>query len=96
MTKLKPLHDNVVIRQSTAEEKVGSIIVPDNAKDKPTRGEVLAVGSGRWTERGDRAAMVVKAGDVVVYSQYAGIKVKVDGEEVVVLHETEILGILET
>lgn len=93
-TKLRPLFDNIVIRRSEAEEKVGSIIVPDAAKEKPVRGEVLAVGPGRVTEDGRRVEPDVRPGDVVVYGRYGGNVVKVDGEELVILHESEILGVL--
>ena len=94
--KLKPLHDHVVIRPLEAEDKtLGGIVLPDTAKEKSTRGEVLAVGTGRVLPNGRVVALPVKAGDTVIYGKYAGSEVKVDGEELKVVQEGDILAVLE-
>jgi chaperonin GroES len=93
--KLKPLADHVVIKPLEAEEKTaGGILLPDTAKEKSTRGEVLAVGSGRLLPNGRVVTPAVKAGDIVIYSKYAGSEVKVDGKELKIVSENEILAIV--
>ena len=93
---LKPLADRVVVRPLKEEEQTrGGIVLPDTAKEKPQRGEVVAAGTGRVTDKGNRLAMEVKAGDQVVYSKYAGTEVKVSGEDYLVLRETDILAIVD-
>ena len=92
---IKPLGDRVVVRSLDEEEKTPSgIILPDTAKEKPQRGEVLAVGPGKVLENGTRQAMEVKSGDTVIFAKYAGSEVKVDGEEVLILRESDVLAIL--
>lgn len=91
MTNLRPLHDYVLVRPDKAPEKIGSIIVPDRAKEKPLRGEVLAVGPGRVTETG-RKTLDVAVGNVVLFSAYAGQKVENDD---LLLHESDILAVEE-
>jgi chaperonin GroES len=94
--ELKPLHDRVVVRSLDAETRSpGGIVIPDNAKEKPTQGEILAVGAGRVTEDGQTLPMAVKVGERVLFGQYAGQKVKVNGEEVTILREEDILAIVE-
>jgi chaperonin GroES len=94
--ELNPLHDRVVIRVLDSEDRSpGGIVIPDNAKEKPTTGEVLALGPGRITEDGITIPMSVKKGDRVLIGQYAGQKVKVSGEEVTILREEEILATIE-
>ena len=94
--KLKPLGDHVVIRPLEAEDRTpGGIVLPDTAKEKSTRGEVVAVGSGRVLPNGRTVAPAVKAGDTVIYSKYAGSEVKVDGKELKIVQESEILAILD-
>ncbi len=93
---LRPLGDKVIVKRLEAEEKTpGGIVLPDTAKEKPRRGTVLSVGSGRLLETGRRQPLTVKAGDKVLFSSYAGTEVKVDGEEMVIMEESDILAILE-
>nr|WP_275449993.1 co-chaperone GroES [Carboxydothermus hydrogenoformans] len=92
----RPLHDRVLVKPLPTEEVTKSgIVIPDTAKEKPQQGEVKAVGSGRILENGERVPMEVKVGDRVFYSKYAGTEVKIDGEEYLILRESDILGILE-
>ena len=94
--QLKPLGDRVVIKPLAAEEKTASgIVLPDTAKEKPQEGEIIAVGSGRLLENGQRVAMDVKVGDRIIYSKYAGTEFKIDGEEHLILNERDILAIVE-
>lgn len=94
--KIRPLHDRVVVRRKEEELKsAGGIVLPGNAKEKPSQGEVLAVGTGRILDNGDVRPLAVKAGDTVVFGQYAGNTVKLDGEEVLIMSENEIYGVLE-
>jgi chaperonin GroES len=91
-TKMQPLGDRVVIRPLTEEEvSKGGIILPDTAKEKPQRGEVIAVGPGRLDENGKRVVMEVKKGDKVIYAKYAGMEIKEDEEELLILRENDIL-----
>ena len=90
--KLDPLGDRVVIKPSKREEvSKGGIVLPDTAKEKPQEGEVVAVGPGRMTAEGQRIAMDVKVGDIVIYAKYAGTELKVDDEELIVVRESDIL-----
>ena len=94
--KLKPLADRVVIKRIEQEEvKKGGIIIPDTAKEKPQKGEVIAVGPGRLDEQGNRMPMEVKVGDKVLFSKYAGTEVKIGDEEYLVMREDDILCIIE-
>jgi chaperonin GroES len=94
--KIRPLHDRVVVRRMEEETKTaGGIVLPDSAAEKPSRGEVLAVGPGKLLDNGEVRAPGLKAGDKVVFGQYAGSTVKIDGEELLILSETEIFGVLE-
>ena len=91
---LRPLGDKVVVKPSEAEEKSsGGIILPDNAKQKPQEGEVIAVGTGRLLDSGERHTLTVKVGDQVVYSKYGGTEFKLDGDTVVILDEDQIYAI---
>jgi len=93
---LRPLHDRILVRRLEEEEQQrGSIIIPDTAKEKPQQATVLAVGNGRITEDGKVHALDVKAGDKVVFGKYSGTEVKVDGEELLIIREDDVLGILE-
>ncbi len=92
--KLKPVGDRVLVRFVEADEKIGSIVVPDTAKEKPQQGIVEAVGDGRLTEKGERLPVQVKAGDRVLFGRYAGTEVRLGEKTCMVLHETEILAIL--
>jgi chaperonin GroES len=93
--KLKPLSDHVVIKPLEAEEKTaGGILLPDTAKEKSTRGEVIAVGSGRLMPNGRVVKPAVSTGDIVLYSKYAGSEIKIDGKELKIVQESEILAII--
>lgn len=94
--KIRPLHDRVVVRRKEQEETTaGGIVLPGSAKEKPSQGEVLAVGNGRILDNGDTKPLDVKVGDTVVFGQYAGSTVKVDGEEVLIMTESDIFGVIE-
>jgi chaperonin GroES len=94
--KLRPLDDRIVIEQSEAEEKTtGGIILPDTAKEKPQIGKVVATGPGKLLDDGKRNKMSVKKNDKVIYAKYIGSEVEIDGEKFVVLHESDVLGIIE-
>jgi chaperonin GroES len=94
--KIQPLDDRVVIKPLEAEEKTaGGIVIPDTAKEKPAKGKVLSIGPGKLLENGNRAELSVKKNDVVVYSKYAGNEVKIDGDELIIMRESDILGIIE-
>lgn len=93
---IRPLHDRVLVKRlEDTETKLGSLFIPDSAKEKPQQAEVKAVGTGRLSETGERVPMEVKAGDRVLVGKYGGSEVKVDGEEWLILREDEILGVLE-
>jgi chaperonin GroES len=94
--KLKPLADRVVVRQTEAEEKTKSgLYLPDAAKEKPTKGKVIAVGLGKLDDNGKRTEVGVRVGDTVYYGKYAGTDVEIDGEKFVILRESDLLGVLE-
>ncbi len=94
--KLKPLNDRVVVRRVEEEEKTaGGIIIPDTAKEKPVQGEVISVGGGKLMDDGSRRPLDVKAGDRVLFSKYAGTDIKVEGEELLIMREDDILAIIE-
>ena len=93
---LKPLGDRIIIEQVESEEKTASgIVLPDSAKEKPQEGRVVAVGSGRVLESGERVALEVSEGDKVIYSKYAGTEVKVEGKEYLILREADVLAIVQ-
>jgi len=95
MANVRPLRDRVLVRRlEESEQKVGGIIIPDTAKEKPQQAEVVAVGSGRLLENGDRVPLSVKPGDRVLLGKWSGTDVKIDGEEYLILKEDEILGVL--
>ncbi|GAB0058838.1 10 kDa chaperonin 1 [Candidatus Magnetaquicoccaceae bacterium FCR-1] len=94
-SKLRPLHDRVVVKRTEEEKKTaGGIIIPDTAKEKPIQGEVLAVGKGAIQESGKHRPMDVKVGDIVLFAKYAGTEVKLDGEELLIMRETDIMGVI--
>jgi len=93
---LRPLHDRVIVKRLDSEEKTkGGIIIPDSAKEKPLEGKVHAVGPGKKDENGKAAGMDVKKGDKILFGKYAGTEIKVDGDEMVILREDDILAIVE-
>jgi chaperonin GroES len=94
--KFRPLHDRVVVRRLNAEEKTsGGIIIPDTAQEKPMEGEVVAVGPGARNEQGQIVALEVKAGDRILFGKWSGTEVKLDGEELLIMKESDIMGIVE-
>ena len=95
-TKFRPLHDRVVVKRIEAEEKSkGGIIIPDTAKEKPSQGEVVAVGPGGRDESGNLIKPELRAGDRVLFGKWSGTEVKLDGEELLIMKESDILGVLE-
>lgn len=93
---LRPLHDNVLIRRiDPAEEQRGGIIIPDTAKEKPQEGEVLAVGPGKLQDDGTRRPLAVSVGNKVIFGKYAGTEVTIDGEELLIMRESDLHGVLE-
>jgi chaperonin GroES len=94
--KLKPLNDRIVVKRIEEEQKtLGGIIIPDTAKEKPIQGEVLAVGSGKVQDDGSRKPLDVKAGDRVLFGKYSGTEVKVEGDELLIMREDDILAVVE-
>jgi chaperonin GroES len=95
--KLKPLGDRVLVQRSDeADQKsAGGIIIPDTAKEKPSRGKVISAGPGSLKDDGTRTALDVKEGDEILFGKYSGTEVKIDGEEYLIMHESDILGVLE-
>ncbi len=94
--KLRPLHDRVIIKREAEEEKTaGGIVLPGTATEKPSRGEVLAVGNGKILENGDVKALDVKVGDKVLFGKYSGTEVEADGEKLLVMREDEIMAVIE-
>ena len=92
----RPLHDRVVVKRIEAEQKTaGGIIIPDTAKEKPQEGEVVAVGPGARNEKGELVALDVKAGDRVLFGKWSGTEVKIDGQDLLIMKESDILGIVE-
>ena len=90
-----PLHDRVLVRRVESDEKTaGGLIIPDSAKEKPAEGEVVSVGAGAVKEDGSRAAMDVKAGDKILFGKWSGTEITVDGEELLIMKESDILGII--
>jgi chaperonin GroES len=94
-TTLSPLHDRILVKRlAEGEEKHGSIIIPDSAKEKPQEGKVIAVGTGKVTEAGKKLPLDVKAGDRILFGKYSGSEVKLDGQEYLTMREEDVLGIL--
>ena len=94
--KFRPLHDRVVVRRINAEEKTaGGIIIPDTAQEKPQQGEVIAVGPGARGDDNELIALDVKAGDRVLFGKWSGTEVKIDGEDLLIMKESDIMGVLE-
>jgi chaperonin GroES len=95
MAKVRPLHDRLLVRRLEPKETAkGGIIIPDTAREKPQEGEVLAVGNGRILENGTKVALDVKVGDKILFGKYTGSEIKIDGEDVLVLREDEVLAVL--
>jgi chaperonin GroES len=95
--KFRPLHDRVVVRRIEAEEKTpGGVIIPDTAKEKPMQGEVVAVGPGARDEQGKLVVLDVKTGDRILFGKWSGTEVKIDGEELLIMKESDVLGIIDS
>ena len=96
MAKLKPLNEKIIVKRLKAENKTrGGIVLPDTAKEKPNKGKVMAVGAGRLLEDGKRRPLQVKKGDLVLFTSYAGTEVKIDGEEMLIMSEEDVLAVIE-
>ena len=96
-SKFRPLHDRVVVRRVESEEKTkGGIIIPDTAKEKPQEGEVIAVGPGARDENGQVQALDVKVGDRILFGKWSGTEVRIDGEDLLIMKESDIMGVIET
>ncbi|MBA1157724.1 co-chaperone GroES [Microvirga mediterraneensis] len=94
--KFRPLHDRIVVKRIDAEEKTaGGIIIPDTAKEKPQQGEVIAVGPGARNDQGQLVPLDVKVGDTVLFGKWSGTEVKIDGEDLLIMKESDIMGVLE-
>jgi chaperonin GroES len=94
--KFRPLHDRVLVRRIDEEEKsAGGIIIPDTAKEKPSEGKIVAVGSGARNENGEITPMDVKAGDLVLFGKWSGTEIKVDGEDLLIMKESDVMGIID-
>ncbi|MDB6061796.1 MAG: Co-chaperonin GroES [Verrucomicrobiaceae bacterium] len=94
--KIRPLYDRVVVRRKEEETKTaGGIVLPGSAKEKPNQGEVIAVGHGKLLDSGELRPVSLKAGDQIIFGQYSGNTIKIDGEELIILSETEIFGVIE-
>jgi chaperonin GroES len=92
----RPLHDRVVVRRIEEDEKTaGGIIIPDSAKEKPSEGEIVSIGAGARDERGELVPMEVKAGDRVLFGKWSGTEIKINGEELLIMKESDIMGILD-
>ncbi|MGB5329776.1 MAG: co-chaperone GroES [Gammaproteobacteria bacterium] len=93
---IRPLHDRVIVRRKEEERTTaGGIVIPDSATEKPSMGEILSVGSGKVTDSGDVRALDVKAGDTVYFGKYSGTEIKVDGEELLIMREDDIIAVVE-
>ena len=94
--KIRPLHDRVIVRRTEEERTTaGGIVIPDTAAEKPIRGEVIAVGKGKILENGEVRALDLKVGDKILFGKYAGTEVKVEGEELLVMREDDVMGVIE-
>ena len=94
--KIRPLNDRILVKRMASEEmSAGGIIIPDSAKEKPAEGEIVAVGPGKLSDKGERVAMDVKVGDVVLFSKYGGTDIKLGGDDFLIMREDDILGVVE-
>jgi chaperonin GroES len=94
---VRPLHDRLIVRRlDEGEQKIGGIIIPDSAKEKPQQGKILAVGDGKVTEDGTRIAMDVRPGNVILFGKYSGQDIKIDGEDYLIVKEDEVLAVIDT
>ena len=94
--KVRPLHDRILVRRVAEEEKTkGGIIIPDTAKEKPAEGEIIAVGNGKANDKGEIRPLLVKKGDRVLFGKYTGSEIKIDGVDLLILREDDVLGVIE-
>ncbi|MEE4329700.1 MAG: co-chaperone GroES [Wenzhouxiangella sp.] len=95
--KLRPLHDRVIVKRVEEERTTpGGIVIPDSAAEKPIRGEILAVGNGKILDNGEKRALDLKVGDTILFGKYSGTEVKVDGEELLVMREDDVMAVIES
>ncbi len=95
--KFRPLHDRVVVRRIDEDDKsAGGIIIPDTAKEKPSQGEIIAVGPGARNDKGEITPLDVKKGDLVLFGKWSGTEVKLDGDDLLIMNESDVMGVLET
>jgi len=95
--KLRPLHDRVIVKRVEEERTTpGGIVIPDSAAEKPIRGEILAVGNGKILDNGEKRALDLKVGDIILFGKYSGTEVKVDGEELLVMREDDVMAVIES
>ena len=95
--KLRPLHDRIIVqRLEEGEQKVGGIIIPDTAKEKPQQGKVFAVGAGKFKDDGKRQSLDVKTGDTILFGKYSGQEIKIDGDEYLIMREDEVLAVMDS
>ena len=93
---VRPLHDRIIVQRiEEGEQKIGGIIIPDSAKEKPQQGKVVAVGAGKPDKDGKKVALDVKAGDTILFGKYSGQEIKIDGDEYLIMREDEVLGVIE-
>jgi chaperonin GroES len=93
---VRPLHDRIIVQRiEEGEQKIGGIIIPDSAKEKPQQGRVIAAGNGKAKDDGKRVPLDVKAGDTILFGKYSGQEIKIDGEEYLIMREDEVLGVIE-
>lgn len=93
---VRPLHDRLIVKRlEEGEQRIGGIIIPDSAKEKPQQGKVIAAGNGKTTDDGRRLAMDVKAGDAILFGKYSGQEIKLEGEEVIIMREDDVLAVIE-
>ena len=94
--KVRPLHDRIIVKRiEEGEQKIGGIIIPDTAKEKPQQGKVIAAGNGKVKDDGQRQALDVKAGDTILFGKYSGQEIKIDGEEHLIMREDEVLAVID-
>ena len=94
--KVRPLHDRIIVKRiEEGEQKIGGIIIPDTAKEKPQQGKVIATGNGKVKDDGSRVALDVKAGDTILFGKYSGQEIKIDGDEHLIMREDEVLAVVE-
>uniref|UniRef100_A0A7C4GI73 Co-chaperonin GroES n=1 Tax=candidate division WOR-3 bacterium TaxID=2052148 RepID=A0A7C4GI73_UNCW3 len=93
--KVRPLHDRILVERIEEEVKKGGIIIPDTAKEKPQQGKVIAVGPGRVDDKGERIAMDVKKGDIILFGKYSGNEIRIGDEEYLIIREEDVLGVIE-